>query len=85
MEPLRTARMSPFPQALPYWSFAARRDQLQRDPFASTCQGAATGDGRFSRRMIDKTQNSRGGTALVNFYIYSRILNKDKFLVWIKP
>lgn len=54
-------------------------------PFASTWQGASTGDGRFSRRMINKVQNSDGGTALGVFYTYNRLLGKDRFLVWIKP
>lgn len=53
-------------------------------PFASTWQGASTGNGTYSRRMINATQNKNGGVALANFYIYNRILEKDKFLVWIK-
>lgn len=34
--------------------------------------------------MINATQNSKGGTALNNFYTYNRIVEKDRFLVWIK-
>ncbi|MET7887822.1 NucA/NucB deoxyribonuclease domain-containing protein [Streptomyces avermitilis] len=54
-------------------------------PFASTWQGAATGSGDYSWRMINARQNSKGGTALNNFYTYNRIIEKDRFLVWIKP
>ncbi|WP_166682984.1 NucA/NucB deoxyribonuclease domain-containing protein [Streptomyces aquilus] len=53
-------------------------------PFASTWQGASTGSGDFSRRMINATQNEDGGRALSRFYLYNRIIEKDKFLVWIK-
>ncbi|MGW2520821.1 NucA/NucB deoxyribonuclease domain-containing protein [Streptomyces sp. NPDC001617] len=53
-------------------------------PFASTWQGASTGGGHFSWRMINATQNQNGGKALANFYLYNRIIEKDKFLVWIK-
>ncbi|MEU0054454.1 NucA/NucB deoxyribonuclease domain-containing protein [Streptomyces sp. NPDC006309] len=53
-------------------------------PFASTWQGASTGGGKFNWRMIPKAQNQGGGKALANFYLYNRILEKDKFLVWIK-
>ncbi|MGW7260490.1 NucA/NucB deoxyribonuclease domain-containing protein [Streptomyces sp. NPDC054834] len=53
-------------------------------PFASTWQGASTGSGDFSWRMIPAAQNRDGGKALGNFYLYNRIIEKDKFLVWIK-
>ncbi|MER5942450.1 hypothetical protein ABT121_34690 [Streptomyces sp. NPDC001928] len=51
---------------------------------ASTWQGAKTGGGDPSRRMIDGTQNEDGGRALSRFYLYNRILGKDRFLVWTK-
>lgn len=44
-----------------------------------------TGGGQFSWRMINATQNEEGGKALGRFYLYNRILEKDRFLVWIKP
>lgn len=53
-------------------------------PFASTWQGASTGGGDYSRRMINATQNEDGGRALSRFYLYNRIIEKDRFLVWIK-
>ncbi|CUW33346.1 NucA/NucB deoxyribonuclease domain-containing protein [Streptomyces reticuli] len=53
-------------------------------PFATTWQGASTGSGKFSWRMINARQNSQGGNALNNFYTYNRIIEKDRFLVWIK-
>lgn len=51
---------------------------------ASTWRGAKTSGGDFSRRMINATQNEDGGRALSRFYLYHRIIEKDKFLVWIK-
>ncbi|MFD7705229.1 NucA/NucB deoxyribonuclease domain-containing protein [Streptomyces caelestis] len=58
--------------------------QCDEYPFASTWQGAKSGDGNFSRRMINAKQNEDGGRALSKFYLYNRIIEKDKFLVWIK-
>ncbi|MEW2289673.1 NucA/NucB deoxyribonuclease domain-containing protein [Streptomyces sp. NPDC047841] len=59
--------------------------QCDEYPFASTWQGASTGGGQFSWRMINAKQNEEGGKALGRFYLYNRILEKDRFLVWIKP
>ncbi|MFF8939263.1 NucA/NucB deoxyribonuclease domain-containing protein [Streptomyces paradoxus] len=52
--------------------------------FASTWQGAKHGDGNFSRRMINARQNTDAGKALKGFYTYSRVLEGDRFLVWIR-
>ncbi|WP_086741391.1 NucA/NucB deoxyribonuclease domain-containing protein [Streptomyces glaucescens] len=65
---------------------------LQRPPgkscdeyaFASTWQGAKYGSGKFSRRMIDAGQNTNAGKALKGFYAYTRALEGDRFLVWIR-
>ncbi|MGW2886410.1 NucA/NucB deoxyribonuclease domain-containing protein [Streptomyces griseoruber] len=57
--------------------------QCDEYPFASTWQGAKTG-GSYSRRMIDAAQNRGGGQALGRFYLYNRIIEKDRFLMWIK-
>ncbi|MER6704316.1 NucA/NucB deoxyribonuclease domain-containing protein [Streptomyces fumanus] len=65
---------------------------LQRPPgkscdeyaFASTWQGAKYGSGKFSRRMVDAGQNTDAGKALKGFYTYSRVLEGDRFLVWIR-
>lgn len=35
--------------------------------------------------MINATQNEEGGKALGRFHLYNRLLEKDRFLVWIKP
>ncbi len=59
--------------------------QCDEYPFASTWQGASTSGGKFNWRMINAKQNEEGGKALGRFYLYNRILEKDKFLVWIKP
>ncbi|WP_329560931.1 NucA/NucB deoxyribonuclease domain-containing protein [Streptomyces uncialis] len=54
-------------------------------PFASTWQGAATGRDGFSWRMINAEQNRKGGNALSGFFTYNRIIEADRYLVWIKP
>ncbi|MEV5432703.1 NucA/NucB deoxyribonuclease domain-containing protein [Streptomyces sp. NPDC052701] len=53
-------------------------------PFASTWQGAKHGNGKFSRRMVNAKQNTDAGKALKGFYTYSRVLEGDRFLVWIR-
>ncbi|MEU4490193.1 NucA/NucB deoxyribonuclease domain-containing protein [Streptomyces purpurascens] len=53
-------------------------------PFASTWQGAKYGNGEFSRRMVNAKQNTDAGKALKGFYTYSRVLEGDRFLVWIR-
>jgi hypothetical protein len=58
--------------------------QCDEYPMASTWQGAEHGGGDYSRRMINGWQNEEGGKALGRFYLYNRIIEKDKFLVWIK-
>ncbi|WP_405531803.1 NucA/NucB deoxyribonuclease domain-containing protein [Streptomyces canus] len=45
--------------------------QCDEFPFASTWQGANTGGGNYSRRMINTTQNEDGGRALSRFYLYN--------------
>ncbi|GAA2919569.1 MULTISPECIES: NucA/NucB deoxyribonuclease domain-containing protein [Streptomyces] len=52
--------------------------------FASTWQGAKYGSGEFSRRMVNAKQNTDAGKALKGFYTYSRVLEGDRFLVWIR-
>ncbi|MFF7224776.1 NucA/NucB deoxyribonuclease domain-containing protein [Streptomyces massasporeus] len=53
-------------------------------PFASTWQGAKYGSGEFSRRMVNAKQNTDAGKALKGFYTYSRVLEGDRLLVWIR-
>lgn len=53
-------------------------------PFASTWQGAKFSGGPFSRRMVKAKQNTDAGRALKGFYTYSRVLEGDRFLVWIR-
>jgi hypothetical protein len=54
--------------------------QCDEYPFPSTWQSASS----YSRRMINGPQNEDGGRTLSRFYLYSRIIEKDRFLVWIK-
>lgn len=53
-------------------------------PFASTWQGAKYSGGPFSRRMVNDKQNKGAGRALKGFYAYSRVLEGDRYLVWIR-
>jgi hypothetical protein len=53
-------------------------------PFASTWQGAKYNGGPFSRRMVNAQQNKNAGDALKGFYTYARVLEGDRFLVWIR-
>ncbi|MDX3749634.1 NucA/NucB deoxyribonuclease domain-containing protein [Streptomyces sp. AK08-02] len=53
-------------------------------PFASTWQGAKYSGGPYSRRMVNARQNTDAGRALNGFYTYSRVLEGDRFLVWIR-
>ncbi|MFG2116632.1 NucA/NucB deoxyribonuclease domain-containing protein [Streptomyces sp. NPDC048718] len=50
--------------------------------FASTYQGGSL-LGKYSRRMVNATQNTDAGRALNTFYTVNRILNKDPFQVAI--
>ncbi|MDN3028426.1 hypothetical protein [Streptomyces sp. S.PB5] len=36
------------------------------------------------RRLVNGTHDEDGGRALSLIYLYNRIIEKDKFLVWIK-
>ncbi|MFF5522509.1 hypothetical protein [Streptomyces coeruleorubidus] len=38
----------------------------------------------FSRRMVNARQNTDTGKALKGFSTYSRVLEGDRFLVWIR-
>ncbi|MEU2778412.1 NucA/NucB deoxyribonuclease domain-containing protein [Streptomyces sp. NPDC007162] len=59
-------------------------EECDEYPFASTWQGAGKGDGNFSVRYVDGTQNGNAGTDLNNWYIADRILHNDKFYVYVK-
>ncbi|MFI6900517.1 hypothetical protein ACIBKY_04605 [Nonomuraea sp. NPDC050394] len=50
-------------------------------PFASTYQGAAKGDNRYSACPIDADHNEAGGRALGNWYSYDRIIHNDYFTI----
>ncbi|MGI5365145.1 NucA/NucB deoxyribonuclease domain-containing protein [Streptomyces iakyrus] len=77
---IRANRTKACPQNLP----RLPGQQCDEYPMASTWQGAEHGGGDYSRRMINGWQNEEGGKALGRFYLYNRIIEKDKFLVWIK-
>lgn len=59
--------------------------QCDEYPFRSTKEGAYTGGGFFSCRLIDATQNSRGGGLLGSFYNANRIILNDPFWVTFTP
>ncbi|MFB7675130.1 NucA/NucB deoxyribonuclease domain-containing protein [Kitasatospora purpeofusca] len=52
-------------------------------PFATTYEGAAKANGRFSARLIDGTDNGRGGNMLKAVYTENRLLDNDPFYVRI--
>ncbi|MFU0236950.1 NucA/NucB deoxyribonuclease domain-containing protein [Streptomyces scabiei] len=53
-------------------------------PFASTWQGAKYSGGPLSRRMVNDKQDKGSGRALKGFYAYSRVLEGERYLVWIR-
>jgi hypothetical protein len=58
--------------------------QCDEYPFASTWEGAGFGDGNFSVRYVDATQNSSAGGTLSAWYSSDRILHRDLFYVDIQ-
>ncbi|MGW1194618.1 NucA/NucB deoxyribonuclease domain-containing protein [Streptomyces sp. NPDC002536] len=58
-------------------------EECDEYPFASSWEGAGKGDGNFSVKYVDGTQNGNAGTDLNNWYIADRILHKDAFYVVI--
>lgn len=55
--------------------------QCDEYPFASTREGAYTGGGSWSWRLIDENHNRDGGNLLQRFYQDARILRGDEFYV----
>lgn len=54
-------------------------------PFASTYEGAAFGDDRYSARLIDAADNQEAGRRLGQIFRQNRILDGDSFYVRIIP
>ncbi|MCL7496076.1 NucA/NucB deoxyribonuclease domain-containing protein [Streptomyces sp. MCA2] len=52
-------------------------------PFASSWEGAGAGDGNFSVRYVNDSQNRSAGASLVAWYNSDRILHFDQFYVSI--
>lgn len=50
-------------------------------PFATTMEGAGAGNGRFSARPIDRSDNEEAGSRQNDFYKANRILHGDAFRV----
>ncbi|WP_343243738.1 NucA/NucB deoxyribonuclease domain-containing protein [Streptomyces sp. SID13726] len=57
--------------------------QCDEYPFASTQEGSTKGDNRFSVRLIDGTDNRKGGERLAEMYTLNRILDGDPFYMKI--
>ncbi|MER6424501.1 NucA/NucB deoxyribonuclease domain-containing protein [Streptomyces sp. NPDC001137] len=57
--------------------------QCDEYPFASTEEGSTKGDNRFSVRLIDGTDNRKGGERLAEMYTLNRILDGDPFYMKI--
>lgn len=58
-------------------------EECDEYPFASSWEGAGKGDGNFSVKYVDGTQNTNAGADLNNWYVADRILHKDAFYVAI--
>ncbi|MFF4532250.1 NucA/NucB deoxyribonuclease domain-containing protein [Streptomyces sp. NPDC001407] len=58
-------------------------EECDEYPFASSWEGAGKGDGNFSVKYVDGTQNGNAGTDLNNWYVADRILHNDAFYVVI--
>lgn len=54
-------------------------------PFASTYEGAAFGDDRYSARLIDAADNQEAGRRLGQIFRQNRVLDGDPFYVRIIP
>ncbi|MEU7213867.1 NucA/NucB deoxyribonuclease domain-containing protein [Streptomyces sp. NPDC044989] len=63
--------------------YSGTRLQCDEYPFASTKEGADTGDDRYSARLIDGDDNEAGGRRLNSMYIANRMLDGDPFYVRI--
>ncbi|GGW39609.1 hypothetical protein GCM10010503_14910 [Streptomyces lucensis JCM 4490] len=57
--------------------------QCDEYPFASTKEGSTKGDNRFSVRLIDGTDNRKGGERLNEMYTLNRVLDGDPFYLKI--
>ncbi|WP_229854115.1 NucA/NucB deoxyribonuclease domain-containing protein [Streptomyces filipinensis] len=57
--------------------------QCDEYPFASTREGSTKGDNRFSVRLIDGTDNRKGGERLDQMYTLNRLLDDDAFCMRI--
>ncbi|WP_222316479.1 NucA/NucB deoxyribonuclease domain-containing protein [Streptomyces cavourensis] len=57
--------------------------QCDEYPFASTYEGSLAGDGRFSVRLIEGSDNEAGGRMLNATYTLNRIIDGDPFYVKI--
>ncbi|MGR3868089.1 NucA/NucB deoxyribonuclease domain-containing protein [Streptomyces graminifolii] len=53
--------------------------QCDEYPFAFTKEGSTKGDNRFSVRLIDGTDNGKGGRRLDEMYTLNRIIDGDAF------
>ncbi|MFI7005542.1 NucA/NucB deoxyribonuclease domain-containing protein [Streptomyces sp. NPDC050145] len=61
--------------------YATRGLDCDEYPFASTLQGAAAGDNRYSARALDSADNQTAGRRLGQFYDRQRVLDNDPFFV----
>ncbi|MFE7133410.1 NucA/NucB deoxyribonuclease domain-containing protein [Streptomyces sp. NPDC057638] len=63
--------------------YSGTRLQCDEYPFASTHEGSAKGDNKYSVRLIDKTDNEEGGRMLNSMYTLNRVLDGDPFYLKI--
>ncbi|MER6533371.1 NucA/NucB deoxyribonuclease domain-containing protein [Streptomyces sp900105755] len=53
--------------------------ECDEHPFASTKEGSAKGDNRYSVRLITGTDNNAGGNMILAMYSANRVLDGDLF------
>ncbi|MCP2337943.1 NucA/NucB deoxyribonuclease domain-containing protein [Actinomadura rupiterrae] len=58
-------------------------EECDEFPFASSWEGAGAGNGNYSVKYVNGTQNGNAGTDLNNWYVSDRILHFDAFYVKI--
>ncbi|WP_256062362.1 NucA/NucB deoxyribonuclease domain-containing protein [Streptomyces sp. ScaeMP-e83] len=57
--------------------------QCDEYPFASTHEGSLAGNGRYSVRLIEGSDNENGGSMLNSMYTLNRIIDGDAFFMKI--
>jgi Deoxyribonuclease NucA/NucB len=79
----RTATATAIAACKTYFGALPTGKSCDEYPFATTYEGAAKGDNRYSVRYVVAAQNSLAGSRLGSFYGADRVLDNDFFWVSI--